>query len=51
MESKIYPALICSSKAVPALTEEIIFHKSEVRSLNLNKFTRLPLPLHVAKHE
>lgn len=40
MEGKIYPVLICSTKAVPALTEEISFHKGkgEASSLNLNKF-------------
>lgn len=38
MEGKIYPALICSVKAVPVFTEEIIFHKAQMSSLDLNKF-------------
>lgn len=36
MEGKIYPELICSTKAIPMYTEEIIFHKAQ---MNLNKFT------------
>lgn len=40
IEGKTYPVLICSTKAVPVLREEIIFHKGkgEVSSLSLNKF-------------
>lgn len=38
MGGKIYPALICSVKAVPVFTEEIIFHKAQMSSLDLNKF-------------
>lgn len=40
VEDKAYPVLICSTKAVTVLTEEIIFHRGrgEVSSFNLSKF-------------
>jgi len=38
MEGKTYPVLICSTKALPVSTEEIVFPKGEVSSLNLYKF-------------
>lgn len=40
VEYKAYPVLICSTKAITVLTEEIIFHKGkgEVSSFNLSKF-------------